>query len=616
MTPGELALVALQLVLTVAVGWSLAELVVGRFFPDVDFWFPERALLAVAGAAAFGVAAMIAHIATGGAVLGGPYVVPLLAAVVIVTAWRKRAPAPIGFAWKPWAAALVLLLGLFVIPMLTAGSGVREGDAPWHMGWTHEVLDGQPLPDGPAPEFARNAYPWGWHGILATTVRLVPGSTPFHAHESLHILLVLSLPLASACLARRIRPRSGWAAAGCAALIGGFGWVTAQGTDFVATPTEARYGADMVVASPNSVYALFPPALPREMGLVLLGCAGMLMLYALRQDRPALWYASGIVTGCAGLVSFPILIPAVMWAIVTAVVARSARVASWLRIVVPAFALFALWAVPLAFWYLTEGGFVDIVPVLGVEWPLLTAVAAWGLLGPLAVAGVVVVARGTSPETKAMLGFGLASLASIALALARREFDWDLQGNQTLLHQGRMWPVAHLLGAAFAGIALTFLFEWIARRTRRGAIAAVASILVLGSFSLLLAVPGLVELIEERDKGFVYAHEDLIEGSFVRSAASQLSPGDIVTAEDNGLAFKLFEFSGASLGEYDDPRLEGNEARIRYRDLAERYIARMQSGGFEPTHVVVEEGAPEEGDVLARGEYGGRSWVLIRLRPR
>ena len=36
-------------------------------------------------------------------------------------------------------------------------------------------------------------------------------------------------------------------------------------------------------------------------------------------------------------------------------------------------------------------------------------------------------------------------------------FDWTLAGNATLLHQGRVWPPMHLLGAALAGAALVAL---------------------------------------------------------------------------------------------------------------------------------------------------------------
>lgn len=612
MTLAELGLVALQTSLFVVVGWSVASSVIARVAVGADVEWPERTLFAIGGACAFSIGLMILHITTGGAVFNNAFVVPMLALATIVLAARTGAWR-VSVSWKPVTAAALLLVALFVVPMFAAGSSVREGDPPWHMGWTHELLDGQPLPDGHAPEFGRNAYPWGWHGVLATTTRLVPGSSPLLAHDALHIVLVLAIPLSAACLARRARRDAGWFAAGAASLIAGFGWISAMETDFVATPTEARYGADMVVASPNSVYELLPSALPREMGLVLLGLTGTLLLYAVAERRTPWWYVAGVVSGCAALVSFPILISAVMWIAISAWFAGGERVGVWLRVMVPTVLLFGLWLGPLIYWYVTEGGFVDVVPVLGMEWPLLMALSAWGILFPLAVGGVWLLARSRTTEAKVLLGFAAASVAAILLAIARRELEWGLQGNQTLLHQGRMWPVAHLLGAALAGAALAFLWSRLDARSTTVARAAGAVTFAFGSISLLLSIPAVADLIAARDKGFVYADEDLATGSFVRDAAEYLSPGDVLMAGDNGLAFKLFEFSGVSLADYDDPRLVDNEARIRYRDLANRYIETRRSGGFAPTHAVVEEGSAPQGEVLVSGEYEGREWVLVKI---
>jgi hypothetical protein len=138
----------------------------------------------------------------------------------------------------------------------------------------------------------------------------------------------------------------------------------------------------------------------------------------------------------------------------------------------------------------------------------------------------------------------------------------------------------------------------------------------LGSASLLLSTVGLTGLVAAGRKGFVYGDEDIDSGSFAREAAGHLSPGDVVLVEgENSLAFKLFEFSGVSLANYDDPRLEGNEARIRYKDLAQRFIDRMVQGGFDATHAVIPDGSETEGEVLARGEYQGTVWVLVSLHP-
>ncbi|MBW3535393.1 MAG: hypothetical protein KY453_09295, partial [Gemmatimonadetes bacterium] len=84
--------------------------------------------------------------------------------------------------------------------------------------------------------------------------------------------------------------------------------------------------------------------------------------------------------------------------------------------------------------------------------------------------------------------FGISN--QLLAAVARGRFDWDVAGNATLLHQGRMWPPAHLLGAVFAGIALAALFGWCRRRGPRIATAAVVSVFALGSLSPVLASQG------------------------------------------------------------------------------------------------------------------------------
>jgi hypothetical protein len=607
----ELLLVVLQVVAVAIVGWSFASLLSMRLFPEVELGLPERALLAIAGFAVLAIASMVVHIATLGNVFNNPFAIPLAAAGALVLAHRKRLW-PTQVPWRLVVPAVSVLLTIFVVPVFVAGSSVREGDPSWHMGWTHELLDGQPLPDGPAPEFARNSYPWGWHGILATMVRVVPASTPLLAHEALHVLLVLSLPLAAACLARRIRRDAGWLAAGAAALIAGFGWVSASGPDFVASPTEARYGADMVAASPNAVYEMLPPALPREMGLVLLAAAGMLLMMSVRERRPVLWYAAGVVGGCTGLVSFPMLIPFLAWAGIAALTVGRGWLRSALRAVIPAVALFLLWFGPVVYWYLTEGGFVDISPVVGVEWPVVTALASWGLLVPLIVVGVVVAARDPGPERRVALGFGATSVLLIGLAVARREFGWSLLGNETLLHQGRMWPVAHLLGAAFAGVGLVYIFRKLSERRMWLARGIVAGTFLVGGLSLALAIPGVVELISAREKGFVYGDEDYGPGSFVREAAAHLSKDDVVALSDRDLGLKLFEFSGVSLEGWDRDFLRDNLVRIRYEDLAEAYFRKARRYAFSATH---DAGTSEAGDMqgvehLVTAEYQGRELEL------
>jgi hypothetical protein len=323
---------------------------------------------------------------------------------------------------------------------------------------------------------------------------------------------------------------------------------------------------------------LFPPALPRELGLALL--AGMFVILAtaidLHERRVAT--VAGVATGIVGLVSVPLLIAAVLW-----LVACTWRRDRWdlLGRALPAAVLvFGLWAGPVVSLFARHGGFVSITPKLGVEWPLHTALASWGLLLPLAALGALLVRRDRLSDP--LIACGVASVVLLMVALARGELGWTLSNNATLLHQGRAWPVVHLIAAAFAGVGLWRLFVWLRDRSRAFAVATTAVVLFLAGASPVLASQGLTEIIESGDEGWIYAESDVNPTFFVRRAAEVLGPEDVVRVEGSDrLAFLLFQFSGVKLAEYDDPQLESNDLRIRYDELADSWDRRMDGPGFK-----------------------------------
>ncbi|CAN5583952.1 hypothetical protein BH24ACT26_BH24ACT26_17220 [soil metagenome] len=610
-----------QLVVLGLVGWVVGDALLGALpagtaagrRAGASIEWPERALAAIAGFVAFALALMVAHIVTGGAAFGVPGVVPAAALVLLWRRWR-RTGAPEDVPWVRVALAVALLAAIYSWPALAGGSGLRVGDIPWHMGWTEQLLAGEPVPTGPAPRFGANAYPWGFHAVVATMVRAVPGSSPAVAVEALGFLLSAAIPLSAACLARRLRPDAGWWGAAAAAGIGGFGWLQAQGPHFDTTPSEAPFGADLVVASPNAVYELFPPGLPRELGLVLLGAAGMLVAVSLRSSGRRAGIVPGIATGLVGLMSVPTFVSASLWALL-AVACRPRRDRlRWLLVVaLVAGAIFALWAGPVASRYLRFGGFVNITPELGMEWPLGTALGSWGLLVPAALGGAIVAGRSASREARAALLWALGATLLLALARARAQLDWDLAGNATLLHQGRVWPVAHLLASSLAGVGLAWAHGALARRSSQAAAAGAALVLGVGAMSPVVASMGLTETLERHDGGFIYGRPDIAPGSFVRRAADHLDPDDVVRVEDARLlGFLLWQFSGARLAAYDDPRLDRNDLRIRFRDLAGAWDRRMASGGFEADYAVVPAGSVRRGaSALERGRFMGVDWALV-----
>ncbi len=601
-----LALGALQAAAVLIIGWVAGHVIVGRLKSvRDDLGLPERALLGIVGFVLFSVALMVGNLISGGAVFGTSFIVPIVV-IGLVGLRGLKTPLPRGVPWlKVGVLALALAL-IYVRPLVVGGSGVRTGDPPWHMGWSNQLLAGEPVPTGPAPEeVSRNAYPWGYHAVIATVVRLVPGTDPLDAHEGLHLLFLMAIPVAAACLARRLDPRAGWLAAAAVALVGGFGWIEADGPVFIPSPSDARFGADLVVASPNALYELFPSALPRELGLALLGAFGsLLVIGARRADDGALRWA-GVVGGVTGLVSVPMLVNALVWLPAVALAPSGRRLRSLGMVAAPLVAVFGLWFGPVLASYVSLGGFVQITPRLGVEWPVVTAIGSWGVLGLGAVAGIVL-ARRRGPELVAFAG---GTVALLALALARREFGWELGGVPTLLHQGRVWPVAHLLGAAFAGLAATVFLRSLAGRSRAAAAASALLLVAAAVPSPVLASQGLDEILRSDDAGFVYDSDDLGGDGFVRRAAARLGPDDVVVVEGpDVLGFLLFQFSGCRLGAYDDPSLVGNDLRIRYAELAERWDRRTAGEGFEADYAVVEGPAP---GALVEGAYGGRTWALV-----
>jgi hypothetical protein len=612
-----------QVVLAVAIGWVVGDALLqwvfargGRDLPPAVA-LPERALASIVGFVVFCVLLMVAHAVTLGNVFGNPLAVPVIAAAVLVLGIRGRGwPRPVP--WGKVIGALVVLGAIFVLPALLAGSGLRTGDTPWHLGWTQQLLAGEILPTGIVPEFARNAYPWGFHAVLATLVRLVPGSDPLVAHEAVHVLTVAGIPLTAACLARRLDRRAGWAGAGAAALIGGFGWIAAGEPDLILSPSLAHYGADLVVASPNSMYELFPPALPRELGLVLLGAAGVVM--TLRTDDPGAPHGilSGAVVGLAGLVSVPMFITGVLWMIATDLsVSRGRRGRLALTMLGASAAVLALWALPVAIQFVVYGGFVDITPRLGVEWPVPSALWSWGLLLPLGLIGAALAVRTREGRARTLLAFTAATVAFLAVTILRAEFGWNPAGNATLLHQGRVWPVVHLLAAAFAGVAIVAGWAWVRERSRALAVGGIAVLFGVGAISPVFASIKLTEWIRTYERGYLYHRPDFVDGAFVPRSAEFLGANDIVRVEgSNFLGFMLWQFSGARLATFDDERLAANDARIRYKDLAAEWDETMANGGFEADYVAMRAAdAPVGADPLVEGDFRDEPWVLIAPDP-
>jgi hypothetical protein len=312
-----------------------------------------------------------------------------------------------------------------------------------------------------------------------------------------------------------------------------------------------------------------------------------------------------------GLVNVPLFVVSLAWlAAVAAFLERRPRALA--ETIVPALAVFSLWALPVISGFVRYGGFVDITQRLGREWPVPTALASWGLLLPGALAGVVVAWRTRDRGARFLFVLAAATAALMSVAILRGTMDWTLAGNETLLHRGRLWPVTHLLAAAFAGLAARRALARVAGRSRPLALACAAFALAVAVPSLVLASVDHTRVISREQAGFFYGGPDLAGNAFPRAAAAVLGPDDVVRVEGSDeLAFLLFQLSGCRLAAFDDPRLDGNDLRIRYRELADEWDRRMESQGIAANFIVSRaDGAG--GRPLAEGEYRGERWVLSR----
>lgn len=320
---------------------------------------------------------------------------------------------------------------------------------------------------------------------------------------------------------------------------------------------------------------------------------------------------AGAAMGAVGLISVPMMLSAVAWsASMCLLMIRSDRTRSLIAIVGSALAVFALWAAPVLADYVRFDGFVNITPQLGVEWELGVALASWGVLLPLALGGAIALATQPPILSRPLLACLFASVALFALAMARAGLDWGVFGNETLLHQGRMWPPLHLLGAALGALAFLAAYGWLRRRARALGALFVTAVVVLGLASPVVAATSITRILRSHTEGFDYAEPDLARDAFVRRAARHLGPGDVVEVEgSDDIAFLLFQFSGTKLASYDDPRLIGNELRVRFSDLARQWDRRALGEGFDADYVV--RRARGTGDPIERGTFAGETWELV-----
>ncbi|MDQ4065754.1 MAG: hypothetical protein M3161_06880, partial [Actinomycetota bacterium] len=315
------------------------------------------------------------------------------------------------------------------------------------------------------------------------------------------------------------------------------------------------------------------------------------------------------------IVNVPMFVSAIVWGTALAVLTRrEVGVRPVATAAVVTFAVFGTWAVPVIYDFVRFDGFTDVA-TLGVEWELLDGVAAWGLLVPLALAGIGITVTQPAILRRALLAFAASALALLVITWVRAFLGWDVFANETLLHQGRYWPPLHLIAAAFAGIAITVGYGWLRTRSKLLALSAAVVVLGIGAISPVYASIGLTRTIDERKDGFLYATPELVDGSPVRAAADEMDPDEIMVVEDGDvLAFYLWQFSGTRIADSDDSFVDTNPWRIRYRELARRWYVAERAGDFEPDWAFSKSLTRASDDERRVVTFRGETWQYGRIR--
>ena len=573
--------------------------------------------LSFAGFGVYTLVVMLAHIATGGAVLASAaitrgitaaaFAALGLRAVLVRRSRRSREPSRTS-AWAALVAA-----GLVLVAVAVWGSPVfrllpldyRGDTTNLHAGWTSEIMNGEPVPTATVTGAIPNFYPWLFHGMSALIARFTPGGRALHALGPLQLLQVAGSVLGLFALGRALvgRLSAGASTALFGALAGGLGFVLLRSPDVVLDPRldGMLYLGDLLYKRSYNVafYGLSPP-FPRDVGSTLLVGALIALVVGLRSTRASTLVAAGVVLGLVGLtgaesfiVGMGVALAATVWP-----PRRWSRVGVAASAPLVAAAVSALWWVPQAINYVRLGGYVNITEVGPVSLPLVGVLVGWGAGTPLAVLGAVRWVPRARDDVGARivlalaLGGGGAILGSAALP--------EVLGPafMALGRPHRYWPLLHLGVALYAGIGAALALEWLRARRR---IVAVTLALVVALLAIASPVAASIGLIEESRRGYVY--REALRGA-PRALLNLVAPAPSArchAAVPAALDTAVWAYSGYRLVAYSRPTPQrGNQARIRWRDIYD--------------HIVPEGRRMRDNVLLTEGRAGPSAWRATARR--
>jgi hypothetical protein len=610
----------------------------------------ERWGLALPGTALVTLVLMLAHMASRGGLFSRPVLTRGLtlgiAAVLVVLKVLRRGVRPAVEPPAAVAAACLTLVGAVVWgwPLVEALPLPNNADTRLWMGWAGELLNGEPVPTAPITGDIPNYYPWLYHAMVAFMALFTPGGRAYHALGPLQLLLVAGGTLSLFAFGRALVERwvGGAFAALFGALMGGFGFLVADGPAVVVDPRRAhgRAGAELLgdlffKRSYSFPFQNLAPPFPRDLAFALLSALLLLLVLGAKHRNLAAFAWAGVVlglTGLAGAEAFFVGTGAA--AIVVLLSGDVGRLRAGAAVLLPMLAVYGLWLVPLGLSYLRLGGFVNITAVGPVTLPPEAILGSWGVATPLAVYGLARAFLGARPPgLRVAVAVAVAATAFLLVASTLPRVLGD--AFTTLGRHHRYWPLLHL-GVCIAGaLGAADLADRVPRLLSTLAAAAVCVLALASPVLASLAVadevpsPPLLEAsLRGDDRTFLNVLSPIPYGRACNAAVGQRQ--DMLVFSYTGYRLvsfvwrpdipnqarvrwaKIYDYlpGDAARKAANDVLVTGKGKQARWKRLAARYGVDVVMVPYERIASPVFAGSDAQ---VARGNDGSR-FVIFRLR--
>ncbi|MGH2774774.1 MAG: hypothetical protein ACRDJT_04990 [Actinomycetota bacterium] len=499
---------------------------------------------------------MLAHMATGGAVLSSTLVTALMVGAAIVAAVvvvRVARPGSVGGSPRQLgllAGLVVLALAVWSGPIFVRLPLFTSGDDAWQLASAAQLMNGATTPSswfaGPFP----NDYPWLFNSVLALFAHFTPGGRPVHAAAAVHVFIVAGSVMVTFALGRELAGRvaGGVGTALFAVVSGGWGFLIAGFAPTLILPRSSEdvqsfLGDFVAKRSYNIAFHNLAPAFPRDLSFLLLGGFLLLLLVGVRRRGLVALVGAGTVLGMVGLTAAESTFAGFTVALITIVLyggRRRLRMAA--AIFGPALAIYALWLAPLLWNQFQHPGFNDLSAEPVVNSPL-TIAGAWGLSLLFGVFGAVIALSRMrrDPGVRVAIAFVLTTVALlIAASFASRVLG---PGVETLGRSHRYWPLVHLAVVLFAGLGFAEILERVGRLPRAGRSLVLATGLMVIAASSISPVLSSIAFAQKSSSSNLMARAAREENSVLKVLSPEPG-GPCVVAAEGRLAGQIASFAG------------------------------------------------------------------------